>query len=32
LENEVGILSRLPFTGSFDVEGKIDNVITFLDK
>lgn len=32
LENEAGILSRLTFTGSFDAEGKIDNVIAFLDK
>jgi hypothetical protein len=32
LENEAGILSRLTFTGSFDAEGKIDNIICFLDK
>jgi hypothetical protein len=32
LENEAGILSRLTFTGSFNPEGKIDNIIAFLEK
>lgn len=32
LENEAGILSRLTFTGTFDDEGKIVNIVGFLDK
>jgi hypothetical protein len=32
LENENGISSKLTFTGAFNEEGKINNIICFLDK